>query len=247
MTAPVRLFIGTPTAEGIAMTGFVESLAAMLLRLAGRGVPTVFRALDGESHALQLNLLAHAFLASDATHLLILDSDLVFPPDLAERLLAADKPVIGVPYAKRRLDLAALTRRLADAPFDDALALALDWNLQPLETGLSVARGLAEVAAVPSGFLLVARPAFELMRGRPDVLRLPGPPAAAPLTFFRETVRDGALIHVDYAFCHRYRESGGEVWAFLDADVRHIGEDRTAPSYAALLAAVGPDPAAALA
>jgi hypothetical protein len=104
--------------------------------------------------------------------------------------------------------------------------------------------GVAEVAALPNGFLLVARSVFELMRRRPDVVPMPGPSGRAPLTFFRELSDGGALIQVDYAFCRRYRECGGEVSAYLDADIRHIGDDRTAPPFGALLAALGARPQA---
>ena len=112
LTGSPQVYIATPTANGVAMTGYVEALAAILVRLASQGIPVSFRALDGENLILQRNLLVHEFLRSNATHLLFVDSDLTFPPDLCERLLATGKPLVGTAYPKRRLDLAALKQRL---------------------------------------------------------------------------------------------------------------------------------------
>jgi hypothetical protein len=233
------LFIATPTADGVAMTGYVEALAGLLVRLGEIGVKARYRALDGDNLILQRNLLVREFLASDATHLLFIDSDMAFPPDLAERLLAAGKPLVGAVYPKRRLDLAALRRNLDGRAFDDALALSLDWNFQALDDSVRREGGLARVRALPGGFLLIERRVFARLESRADVIRMAGAPDA-PLTFFREVREGNTLVDLDYAFCRRYADSGGEVWACLDADIRHIGDERDAPPFAALLDAIGP-------
>jgi hypothetical protein len=209
-----------------------------LVRLGQVGIKARYRALDGDNLILQRNLLVRDFLASNASHLLFIDSDMAFPPELAEHLLATGKPLIGAVYPKRRLDLPALGRRCKTASLADALALTLDWNLQ-VEGGLIHAKdGLARVRGLPGGFLLIARDVFVVMAGRADVVGMAGA-ADAPLSFFREVREGNALIDLDYAFCRRYADSGGEVWAYVDADIRHIGEERDAPRFGALLDAVG--------
>lgn len=44
-----------------------------------------------------------------ATHLLFVDSDMLFPPDTLRRLLAHDKDIIGVDYHKRKFPLETVT------------------------------------------------------------------------------------------------------------------------------------------
>lgn len=44
-----------------------------------------------------------------ATHLLFVDSDMMFPPDTLEKLLARDKDIIGVEYNKRKFPLQTVT------------------------------------------------------------------------------------------------------------------------------------------
>ena len=236
------LFIATPTADGIAMAGYVEALAGLLLRLGEVGIRATFRTLDGDNLILQRNLLVREFLASKATHLLFIDSDMTFPADLAEKLLDTGKPLIGAVYPKRRLDLAGLRRHLDHAAFDDAFALAQDWNVQFESGRITPSGALAQVQGLPGGFLLIARQVFTLMQGRADVAAMAGA-QDAPLSFFRELRQGRTAIDLDYAFCRRYADSGGEVWAYLDADIRHIGEERNAPPYQAFLDAIGARPA----
>lgn len=49
-----------------------------------------------------------------ATHLLMVDSDMLFPPDTLKRLLAHNKAVIGVEYHKRKFPLQTVTAYLDD-------------------------------------------------------------------------------------------------------------------------------------
>lgn len=49
-----------------------------------------------------------------ATHLFFVDSDMTFPHDTIQRLLARDKDIIGVEYHKRVFPLVTVTAYLAD-------------------------------------------------------------------------------------------------------------------------------------
>jgi len=49
-----------------------------------------------------------------ATHLLFIDSDMLFPPDTLEKLLAHDKDIVGVEYNKRQFPLETVTAYFPD-------------------------------------------------------------------------------------------------------------------------------------
>lgn len=51
-----------------------------------------------------------------ATHLLFVDSDMLFPRDALDRLLAHDKDIIGVEYNKRKFPLETVTAYLPGHP-----------------------------------------------------------------------------------------------------------------------------------
>lgn len=232
-----RLFIATPTADGIVLAGYVAALAAMLGRLHAQGIATTYRTLDGSDLVAQRNRLTQAFLASDATHLLFIDSDMSFPPELAERLLAADKALIGTVYPKRALDLAVLRQQAGRMPFEQALALTYRWNLRPLPGGITVRDGLCRVEGVGGGFLMIRRDCFETLLASGSVpLFADGEGLHA---FFRDTRQGREIIDLDYSFCREWIRCGGEVWADVTADIVHIGDGRHSMPYLAFLEAQG--------
>jgi hypothetical protein len=235
-----KLFIATPTSDGIMLAGYVASLAALLTRLHADGLAPQYATLDGQDLIVQRNVLSERFLASDCTHLLFIDSDMLFPDDLASTLLALDKPLVGIVYTRRALDLARLKALAPERGFDAALALAHDWNLRPLGGGVTVQGGLAKVEGLGGGFLMIRRAVFERML---DCGALPvheaAPGAREVRAFFHETRERDEIIDLDYSFCRRWIALGGEVWAYVRADVRHIGDWRHGPSFAAFLHALG--------
>lgn len=59
--------------------------------------------------------LVRQALKTDATHLLFVDSDIMFPPDAIQKLLAHDKDIVGVEYNKRKFPLEKVTKPLEEA------------------------------------------------------------------------------------------------------------------------------------
>lgn len=240
MSDPARtIFVATPTANGILLSDCVTSLVAMVSQLNRHGIGALYRTVDGPNVMMQRDMLAHEFLQTDCSHLLFVDSDMAFPADLCHRLLAAGKRVIGTIYPRRGLDLGRLAKLRETRTFDDALALAYDWNVHVPARGLTVAKGLCRVEALGTGFLLIERACLLEMAERIEV------PFYRPVgtmrlrAFFRELKEGEALWSHDYAFCKRWIAAGGEIWADVAANVRHVGDFRFGLPFAAYLRAIG--------
>lgn len=92
------------------------------------------------------NSLTHRFLASDSTHLLWIDSDLVFSLEQIDRLISHDVDIVGGLYPKKQEG--------------DAQLVLNTFDNNPPETD---SRGLAKVQYVGTGFMLIKRSVFEKM------------------------------------------------------------------------------------
>lgn len=80
--------------------------------------------------------------------------------------------------------------------------------------------GALEAYCVPAGFLKVTPKAVnDFARAYPQLLF--GPPMSPDLDMFNHGVIDGVWYGEDYAFCKRWRETGGKIWLLPDLDIDH--------------------------
>jgi hypothetical protein len=196
--------------------GCARSLLALRRACDARGVALTVELGGGEAliGRARAGMMA-AFLSGPATHLLMVDADVGFPPEAVFRLLDAGKPVIGGAYPSKR------------QPPDGAPA----WELDRLEGDPAPAEGLQRVAAVGAGFLLIAREAAQRITDAHPELRagLRDVAGAAVLEagmVFDSMIEPGTGRYLsDYqSLCRRWRDLGGEVWAHFGLGLSHVGE-----------------------
>jgi hypothetical protein len=146
--------------------------------------------------------LADAALLDDATHLFWLDDDMRFEPDVLLRLLAHDKPIVGLNYPRRAVaSVPTAIRYIGDEHHER----------EPLFTN-EADTGLAMVEAIGFGCLLIKAEVFEKLQ-RP----------------FFETRYDpirGQRVGEDVDFCIKARRAGFDVLVDQAASqtVGHIGK-----------------------
>lgn len=130
-----------------------------------------------------------------STHLLFIDSDMSFPADAAERLLARDKDIIGVQYNLRKFPKTSTVKI---------------WDENRKELMEDQGNGLIKVAAVGTGFLLIKTSVFE---------KLDHP------WFFWESNADGTVkTGEDSWFCQKARKAGYDIWCDTTVAIKHIGD-----------------------
>lgn len=136
---------------------------------------------------------AFAAQGQECDYAMFFDSDMIFPPETLVRLLSHQKDIVGAVYHRRA------------APFD-IMARTLDGK--PKE----VTSGLEEMAAVPTGVLLINMKVFDKFK--------------KPYFRFRVNEESGENDGEDFLFCEMARAAGFSVWADFDLSMRigHIGQ-----------------------
>lgn len=101
-----RFAVCVPTRD-MCVSGFTKSLADMVgqfcTRYVGTGQAELTTIVDlGTLLPDMRNALAAEAIKQGATHILWLDSDMIFPPDTLERLYQRDLPIVGAGYSQRK-------------------------------------------------------------------------------------------------------------------------------------------------
>jgi hypothetical protein len=146
----------------------------------------------------------------DFTHLLFIDADVGFPPQMVIDMLTFGEPLVGATYPKKTLPIEFVGSGI-EAP---------DFR-----------KGFIEVEGLGFGCVLIRRDAIPPMIEKfPDKIypyiavpdmRWDGPERT--LGFFDCMRIDRGKVSEDISFCRRYREAGGKVWMSTAYTTSHEG------------------------
>ncbi len=192
-------------------TGF--SLAVLFLKI-GRSGHGVTLLQGGSSNGAQSrNYIVQQFLTlpecKDADHLLLIDSDMEFPGDSLDRLLAAEENVVGAAYRKRG------PIRISQTDFEFPEIIFVPEDRTVTNVGDSIDQGrLIPASHIGSGLLLIRRPVLEFM----------------DYPWFEDMYGSSTANMMDHGvtFCHKARDLGYKVMTDfkLSREVYHIGTAR---------------------
>jgi hypothetical protein len=182
-------------------------------------------------------IVRHFLLNEQYTHLFWIDSDIAFKPDAVIRLLLADRDVAAGIYPIKRFNWpangipAGMTQGAFEATYADYPFNPINYGAVPIASLVDADRFI-EVAEAPTGFMVIKRHVFYKMIERyPELNYVPDGPPENPLAKFYWRFFDcmvdpdsGRYLSEDYAFCRRWRDMGGKVYADLDSKLLHLGQ-----------------------
>jgi hypothetical protein len=229
----IKIAISTPAYGEMFYTAYVQSLFRLARTLEQRQWPSSFAAISYADIVESRNfLLTRWFDKTDASHVLFLDADMGFDPQLIVDMIAFDQPLTGVACPKRKIDLDRLVKLVNKGlPPEPALARAHSFNLRRPKSGTFDRKGFIEVDGCGAGILLIKRSCVDEMLKKFPELSDTKASKTAPIAknldrlirAFDPVVIDGARLSEDLSFCHRWRQCGGQIWANIAYEITHVG------------------------
>lgn len=240
----VKLHLATPCYGGMVSVEYMRSMCTLINEFSRSGLRYSIQTISNDSLVTRArNCLLASFLADkEATHLMFIDADISFNFKSIYRLLASDRQVVGGIYPMKTVDWDNVRSSLKENPdiSDDELVHRSGKyviNVHSSEVDRksvgSVKDGFVKVANVGTGFLLIRRDVFEtLMQHYPeqqyanDIGTFNGKPEADNMWAFFDTwlhPDTKRYLSEDYAFCQKWIEAGGDVWADLMCPLHHRG------------------------
>src|ERR1700681_2947974 len=237
MTDQIHLVVATPCFGGQVSSIYAGSIFHLQRAVRSKSeidLTVMMRDGDALITRARANLVTLFLNDPFATHLLFVDADIGFEPDQVFRLIESGADVVAGVYPIKRVNWekakAAIEGRRPNVP-----AASLDYVLEINDPDhVAVVNGFTRVRYAGTGFLMIRRQVFERMCAHPDY---------APLQFLREHSHDklagspnrfalfecmidpatGTYLSEDFAFCKRWTDIGGEIWADLQSRLDHVG------------------------
>jgi hypothetical protein len=234
----IKLFVATPVHSECSIH-YTQSLLELQKECWRKKIGVRFHLMKSSLVTQGRNMCVSAFLESDSTHLLFIDSDISFNAGAAERLVACDKDIISIPYP------------LKDMNWDKALKLFNEGKLKtakdirnkafyrypmkvPDNNAIKIKDGIIEVTHSPTGFMMIKREVFDKMIEKYPHLRIDqdqvinGKNERLPHMWnFFDTQFDQekhTYLGEDFAFCKRWKDIGGKCYAWIFDYITHVGE-----------------------
>jgi hypothetical protein len=235
MTDRIHLVVATPCFGGQVSSIYANSI--FRLQRAIRSISNMeFKVLLRDGDALitraRANLVAQFLDDPTATHFLFVDADIGFEPEQVFRLIESGADVVAGVYPIKRVNWKK-AMRMMETGRPEISSAALDYVLEVDDPDhVAVVNGFTRVRYAGTGFLMIRRRPFEKMCL-----------AYRSLQFFREHSLDtlagspnrfalfecmidpasGTYLSEDFAFCKRWTDIGGEIWADIESRLDHVG------------------------
>jgi len=222
-----KIFIATPAFDGKVTVPFACALCDTRLCLAVNNIDTIVRIhTSGSLLVRERNDLIKSFLATDATHMMCIDSDIGWDPMDIKKLIEFEEDFVGSLYPARG-DNAFLFRGV----YEDA-----NKKMSFSE------KKLLQMEYIPAGFMMLKRGMLEKMIAHfPELYYIPKAPDLAHTAghyLFATEIWEGEFWGEDYVFCRRARQAGFKVWIDPTIRLNHAG---TTASFSEILTDKAPD------
>jgi hypothetical protein len=237
MTEQIHLVVATPCFGGQVSSIYASSIFQLQRVLRSKSnvdLKVLMRDGDALITRARANLMTMFLDDPAATHFLFVDADIGFEPEQVFRLIESGADVVAGVYPIKRVNWEKV-RRAIENNRPKLSSASLDYVLEINDPDhVAVVNGFTRVRYAGTGFLMIRRHVFEQMCAHP---------AYASLQFFREHSLDalagspnrfalfecmidpktGTYLSEDFAFCKRWTDIGGEIWADLQSQLDHVG------------------------
>src|SRR6201992_1606182 len=237
MNERIHLAVATPCFGGQLSSIYVKSifrLQSALRAMSNVELKVLLRDGDALITRARANLMTQFLDDPTATHFLFIDADIGFQPQQVFRLIESGADMVAALYPIKRVNWEK-ARRAIETNKPNVPAASLDYVLEINDPDhVVVVNGFTRVRYAGTGFLMIRRHVLEKMCAHP---------AYASLQFLREHSLDalagslnrfalfecmidpktGTYLSEDFAFCKRWTDLGGEIWADLESRLDHVG------------------------
>ena len=253
----IGVVIMTPCYGSVCFVNFIHCLINTLnmFRDLGIAITVEFCKNDSLVSRARNNLLAKAMSNPTTSHMIFIDNDITWDPIDILKLIISDKSLIGGVYPLKRYDWSKIipdkntssvfspnmVQSIIDRKNNSQLKSIisdtdmvqhnlLKYNINFLNSTLSIENNLTKVRHIATGFMMIKRNTIEQMmlaypatKYTDDVGFLQGDENKYAYALFDCGVEDDHYYSEDWLFCHRWSKMGGNIYIDVSINLKHTG------------------------
>ena len=230
----INLVVATPCFGGQISVHYATSLLRLqtqIRKYANFNLTVRFKDGDALITRARASLISQFLDDPAATHLLFVDADIGFEPEQALRLIQSGADMAAAVYPIKRIDWERVKSTIESGrpnPGSASLRYVLEVDNPDAVTEQA---GFVKVRYAGTGFLMIRRAALERMCKQYPQLKFKRDHSYDAVTpsenryalFECMIAEDGTYLSEDFAFCKRWTDMGGEIWADLNSKLTHVG------------------------
>jgi hypothetical protein len=234
----ISIFVATPVHSDCSIH-YAQGLLEFQKLCMNKNVDVSFQIMKSSLVTQGRNLCVSGFIESGYTHMLFVDSDIIFNAESIFKMIERDKDIISIPYPLKTMRWDKVFDKFQKGKIKNADDVSKWTNVYPMKIAdshdnVQVERGVIEVTHSPTGCMLIKRGVFDkLIKHYPDkeIIQktvINGEYVTKPHMWnFFDCLHDPVektYLGEDFAFCKLWRDIGGKCHAFIDDPIAHIGE-----------------------
>ena len=226
-----KLFLSTPCYGGLCLEKYMKSIIQLQMLLMREGVQLMLDTTENESlvHRARNVSIGRFMQKTDADFFMFIDADVEFDAQSVIRLLNSGHDVSCAVYPKKVVmwDQAREAVENGDERNMALLSSSLVANIGA--TKRSVVNGFVEVLDGPTGFMMISREALNKMHEHYKDLNCKNDHQNRDFdeycAIFDCMIDPDSKRYLseDYAFCRRWQQIGGKIYADCNTTLGHVG------------------------
>jgi len=234
----VKLFVATPVHSDVSIH-YMQSVFKLQAECNRKKVPIMLQLMKSSLVTSGRNLCVSEFLNSNYTHMLFIDSDILFSVDSIFQMLDKEEEVLSIPYPMKNIQWDKVIEKWKGIPSMNYQQACTSGNMYPVrikgdEDDITVKDGLIELSHSMTGCLMIKREALEKMiKAYPDLTirqetMIDGKPELRKNLYnFFDTYYDKEsklYLGEDFAFSRLWTKIGGKCMALITEYITHVGD-----------------------
>ena len=238
MKEKIKLYVATPVHSDVSIH-YMQSVVRLQAECYKNNIEFTLDMMKSSLVTQGRNVCVAHFLNTDYTHLLFVDSDILFYPQSIFKMLSKNVEMCSIPYPMKIINWDKVFDKYKNLPDMDTLQRDTSGNKFPVkikdsEDDVTMVDEMIELNYAPTGCMLLQRQVFDKM-----IKEYP------TRTIKQETVTDGQTVITpnlynffdtfydekakryygeDFAFSKLWRETGGKCHALITEYITHVGE-----------------------